>query len=167
MTDGFLMYNFMKWFYSIRFQSCSLWSTIMKFTLNWLIQHELWWLHEIIFLTLRESLLRLLNEGTTTMTARCPGLQPGPPSQTPGGLCQSYWSVSEVTWPPNLELRRRRSSGPSSLMTHETWQLFLLLVCIIDRHYRVYIFVYWQYFALHTVNTIVQSSNPCVESDIC
>ena len=30
----------------------------------------------------------------------CPGLQPGPPSQTPGGLGQRYWSVSVVTWPP-------------------------------------------------------------------
>ena len=29
-----------------------------------------------------------------------PGLQPGPPSQTPGGLGQRYWSVSVVTWPP-------------------------------------------------------------------
>ena len=46
----------------------------------------------------------------------CPGLQPGPPSQTPGGLGQRYWSMSEVTWPPKLELRRWRSSGPSSLM---------------------------------------------------
>ena len=46
----------------------------------------------------------------------CPGLQPGPPSQTPGGLGQRYWSVSEVTWPPKLELRRWRSSGPSSVM---------------------------------------------------
>ena len=32
----------------------------------------------------------------------CPGLQPGPPSQTPGGLGQNCWSVIEVTWPPNL-----------------------------------------------------------------
>ena len=46
----------------------------------------------------------------------CPGLQPGPPSQTTGGLGQRYWSVSEVTWPPKLELRRWRSSGPSSVM---------------------------------------------------
>ena len=46
----------------------------------------------------------------------CPGLQPGPPSQTPGGLGQRCWSVSEVTWPPKLELRRWRSSGPSSVM---------------------------------------------------
>ena len=46
----------------------------------------------------------------------CPGLQPGPPSQTPGGLGQRHWSVSEVTWPPQLELRRWRSSGPSSVM---------------------------------------------------
>ena len=46
----------------------------------------------------------------------CPGLQPGPPSQTPGGLGQRYWSVSAVTWPPKLELRRSGSSGPSSLM---------------------------------------------------
>ena len=30
----------------------------------------------------------------------CPGLQSGPPSQTPGGLGQRYWSVSGVTWPP-------------------------------------------------------------------
>ena len=29
----------------------------------------------------------------------CPGLQPGLPSQTPGGLGQRYWSVSVVTWP--------------------------------------------------------------------
>ena len=49
----------------------------------------------------------------------CPGLQPGPPSQTPGGLGQGYWSVSKVTWPPNLELRRWRSSGPSSRMAWE------------------------------------------------
>ena len=46
----------------------------------------------------------------------CPGLQPGPPSQTPGGLGQRYWCVSEVTWPPQMELRRWRSSGPSSAM---------------------------------------------------
>ena len=46
----------------------------------------------------------------------CPGLQPGPPSQTPGGLGQRYWSVREVTWPPQLELRRWRSSEPSSVM---------------------------------------------------
>ena len=61
----------------------------------------------------------------------CPSLQPGPPSQTPGGLGQKrYWSVSEVTWPPNLELRRWRSSGPSSLMIwdsrHDDLQLFWL-----------------------------------------
>ena len=47
----------------------------------------------------------------------CPGLQPGPPSQTPGGLGQRYWSVSEVMWPPQLELRRWRSSGSSSVMS--------------------------------------------------
>ena len=46
----------------------------------------------------------------------CPGLQPRPPSQTPWGLGQRYWSVSEVTWPPNLEFRRWGSSGLSSLM---------------------------------------------------
>ena len=46
----------------------------------------------------------------------CPGLQPSPPSQTPGGLGQRYWSVSEVTWPLQLELRRWQSSGPSSVM---------------------------------------------------
>ena len=46
----------------------------------------------------------------------CPGLQPGPPSQTPGGLGQRYWTVSEVMWPPQLELRRWRCSGPSSVM---------------------------------------------------
>ena len=56
----------------------------------------------------------------------CPGLQPGPPSQTPGGLGQRYWSVSEVTWPPKLELRRWRSSGPSSLMrSHSVWWLLM------------------------------------------
>ena len=49
----------------------------------------------------------------------CPGLQPGPPSQTPGGLGQRYWCVSEVTWPPQMELRRWRSSGPSSVMQRE------------------------------------------------
>ena len=47
----------------------------------------------------------------------CPGLQPGPPSQTPGGVGQRYWSVIEVTWPPKLELRRWESSGPSSVMS--------------------------------------------------
>ena len=46
----------------------------------------------------------------------CPGLRPGPPSQTPGGLGQRYWCVSAVTWPPQMELRRWRSSGPSSVM---------------------------------------------------
>ena len=30
----------------------------------------------------------------------CPGLQPGPPSQTPGGLGQRFWSVSVVMSPP-------------------------------------------------------------------
>ena len=82
----------------------------------------------------------------------CPGLQPGPPSQTPGGLGQRYWSVSEVTWPPKLELRRWRSSGPSSLMrfvktvninftdnlatfpiTKPFWSyLKLLLICLLE-----------------------------------
>ena len=46
----------------------------------------------------------------------CPGLQPGPPSQTPGGLGQRYWSMSEVMWPPKLELQRWQSSGRSSLL---------------------------------------------------
>ena len=32
----------------------------------------------------------------------CPSLQPGPPSQTPGGLGQRCWSMSGVTWPPNV-----------------------------------------------------------------
>ena len=75
---------------------------------------------QVRLVSLRVSIPRLLNEGTTTMTARfAPALKPGPPSQTPGdlGLGQRYWSVSEVTWPPNLELRRWRSSGPSSLMS--------------------------------------------------
>ena len=70
--------------------------------------------------SLRESIPRLLNEGTTTMTARCARLAARPPSQTPGGLGQRYWSVSEVTWPPKLELRRWRSSGPSILMWTST-----------------------------------------------
>ena len=35
----------------------------------------------------------------------------------PRGLGQRYWSVSAVTWPPKLELRRSGSSGPSSLMS--------------------------------------------------
>ena len=40
------------------------------------------------------------SRGFFIVTTRCvPALQPGPPSQTPGGLGQSYWSVSEVTWP--------------------------------------------------------------------
>ena len=40
-------------------------------------------------------------------------LQPGLPSQTPGRLGQRCWSVSEVTWPPNLEFRRWGSlAGP-------------------------------------------------------
>ena len=46
----------------------------------------------------------------------CRGLQPGPPSQTPGGLGQRYWSVM---WSPdhrNLEFLGWGSSGPSSLM---------------------------------------------------
>ena len=63
----------------------------------------------------------------------CPGLQPGSPSQTPGGLGQRYWSVSEVTWPPQLELRRWRSSGPSSVMHQTTHQIgsppVILLPC--------------------------------------
>ena len=50
----------------------------------------------------------------------CPGLQPGPPSQTPGSLGQRYWCVSEVTWLPQMELRRWRSSGPSSVMYQVT-----------------------------------------------
>ena len=49
------------------------------------------------------------------MTTRCP------PSQTPGGLGQRCWSVSGVTWPPNLEFRRWRSSGPSSLMYYRNF----------------------------------------------
>ena len=41
--------------------------------------------------TLRESIPRLLNEGTTAYDRRlCPGLQPGPPSQTQGDLGQRY-----------------------------------------------------------------------------
>ena len=55
-----------------------------------------------------------------------PGLLPGPPSQTPGGLGQRYWSVSAVTWPPKLELRRCGSSGPSSLMNFVMGQNRLL-----------------------------------------
>ena len=53
----------------------------------------------------------------------CPGLQPGPPSQTPGGLGQRCWSVSEVTWPPNLEFRRWGSLWPSIQPNdqHVTW----------------------------------------------
>ena len=55
----------------------------------------------------------------------CTGLQPGPPSETPGGL-EGYWSVSAVTWPPKLELRRWRSSGPSSLMkVGQHWHMIL------------------------------------------
>ena len=45
-----------------------------------------------------------------------PRLVACPPSQTPGGLGQRYWSVSAVTWPTKLELRRWGSSGPSSQM---------------------------------------------------
>ena len=66
--------------------------------------------------TLRESIPRLFNWGRPLWPPAVPGLQPGPPSQTPGGLGQRYWSVSAVTWPPKLELRRWGSSGPSSLM---------------------------------------------------
>ena len=43
----------------------------------------------------------------------CPGLQPGPPSQTPGGLGQRYWSVSEVTWPPKSGVSGWGSLEPS------------------------------------------------------
>ena len=59
----------------------------------------------------------------------CPGLQPGPPSQTPGGLGQRYWSVSAVTLPPKLELRRSGSSGPSSLMLYRvhSWIVYKCL----------------------------------------
>ena len=56
----------------------------------------------------------------------CPGLQPGPPSQTPGGLGQRYWCVSEVTWPPQMELRRWRSSGPSSVMNFNVFADMIL-----------------------------------------
>ena len=46
----------------------------------------------------------------------CPGWQPGPPSQTPGGLGQRYWSVSEVTWPPKSGVSEMGFLGPSSVM---------------------------------------------------
>ena len=45
----------------------------------------------------------------------CPGLQSGPPSQTPGGLGQRYWSVSVVTWP--------RKSGVSEAGVFRAFQL--------------------------------------------
>ena len=50
--------------------------------------------------SLRESIPRLFNGGVHYDHPLYPGLQPCPPSQTPGGLGQRYWSVSEVTWPP-------------------------------------------------------------------
>ena len=50
----------------------------------------------------------------------CPGLQPGPPSQTPGGLGQRYWSVSEVMWPPKLVFRRWGGlQGPPAYATDQ------------------------------------------------
>ena len=63
--------------------------------------------------TLRESIPRLLNEGSTAMTTCCvPACSQALPVKP------QYWCVSEVTWPPQMELRRWRSSGPSSVMIH-------------------------------------------------
>ena len=56
----------------------------------------------------------LVNEGTTTITAHCaPACSQALPVKPQG---HGYWSVSEVSWHPNLELWRWQSSGPSSLM---------------------------------------------------
>ena len=67
--------------------------------------------------TLRESIPRLFNWGLTAKTARCaPACSQFLPVKPQRSLGQRYWSVNAVTWPPKLELRRWRSSGPSSLM---------------------------------------------------
>ena len=62
----------------------------------------------------------------------CPGLQPGPPSQTPGVLGLRYWSseqghvTSETRVASSCGGGGRRSSGPSSLMR----SLYLSSLCL-------------------------------------
>ena len=58
-----------------------------------------------------------------------PGLQPDPPSQTPGVLSQRYWRVSVVTWPQKSGFSEVGSSGPSSLMYQTEWIFPTQLVC--------------------------------------
>ena len=98
----------------------------------------------------------------------CPGLQPGPPSQTPGGLGQS---MSEVTWPPNLEFRRWGSSGPSSLMPDEPVLVEILsgaqvlkkltatCDCILVQ-VLIHLCVNHKNIVRHTAHTIVSWPNP-------
>ena len=72
--------------------------------------------------SLRESIPRLLNEGTVKWgddsydRLLCPGLQPGPPSQTPGGLGQRYWSWAGSHDRGNWSFGGDGLRGPSSLM---------------------------------------------------
>ena len=66
--------------------------------------------------SLWESIPRLLNEGTTAMTARCAlACSQALPVKPQGVWARIFKSVSAVMWPPKLELRRWRSSGHSSL----------------------------------------------------
>ena len=91
----------------------------------------------------------------------CPGLQPGPPSQTPGGLGQSYWSVSEVTWPPELELRRWRSSGPSSLMMVLSWYPWLMDIHFTQTHFQSHTSMYVDEILIKIKLIIIQENCIC------
>ena len=80
---------------------------------------------------LRESIPRLLNEGTTTMTARCaPACSQALPVKPQGVWARGIEAWARSRRPPKLEFRRWRSSGPSSLMIwdsrHDDLQLFWL-----------------------------------------
>ena len=59
----------------------------------------------------------------------CPGLKPGPPSQTPGGLGQRYWSVSFAPGAneliPVVQLKRRYR--PMSATAMIMWMALVLV----------------------------------------
>ena len=65
---------------------------------NWPGMNSTGWIRRILFITgiNPEAVLMVRDHYDHPL---CPGLQPGPPSQTPAGLGQRYWSVSVVTWP--------------------------------------------------------------------
>ena len=73
--------------------------------------------------SLRESIPRLFNWGRTTMTTHCaPACSQVLPVKPQGFLGQRCWSVSGVTWPPNLEQSSRKTflaTSPVGLVTDQ------------------------------------------------